>query len=158
MPASVDGEDLTGEIGRSLDQLEDKLSHFLRLSQTVGGNLFPESVHFLGGEAVVHGSINNTAGDGVDLDIAGRQLLGESFGEAVHAALGSGIGDFHGSSDVSPDGGNIDDTSAVLLKHQRNCQTAGVETGTEIRIYDILPFFDTHIREQTDVGDSDIID
>ena len=35
MPASVDGEDLTGEIGRSLDQLEDKLSHFLRLSQTV---------------------------------------------------------------------------------------------------------------------------
>jgi hypothetical protein len=59
---------------------------------------------------------------------------------------------------ISPDGGNIDDTSAVLLKHQRNCQTAGVETGTEIRIYDILPFFDTHIREQTDVGDSGIID
>ena len=158
MPASVDGEDLTGEIGRSLDQLEDKLSHFLRLSQTVCGDLFPESVHFLRGEAMIHGSVNNPTGDGVDLDIAGRQLLGESFGEAVHAALGSGIGDFHGSSDVSPDGGNIDDTSAVLLKHQRNCQTAGVETGTEIRIYDILPFFDTHIREQTDVGDSDIID
>lgn len=158
MPASVDGEDLTGEIGRSLDQLEDKLSHFLRLSQTVCGDLFPESVHFLRGEAMIHGSVNNPTGDGVDLDIAGRQLLGESFGEAVHAALGSGIGDFHGSSDVSPNGGNIDDTSAVLLKHQRNCQTAGVETGTEIRIYDILPFFDTHIREQTDVGDSDIID
>ena len=50
MPASVDGEDLTGEIGRSLDQLEDKLSHFLRLSQTVCGDLFPESVHFLRGE------------------------------------------------------------------------------------------------------------
>ncbi len=107
---------------------------------------------------MIHGSVNDPAGNGVDLDIAGRQLLGESFGEAVHAALGSGIGDFHGSSDVSPDGGNIDDTSAVLLKHQRNCQTAGVETGTEIRMYDILPFFDTHIREQTDVGDSDIID
>lgn len=129
MPASVDGEDLTGEIGRSLDQLEDKLSHFLRLSQTVCGDLFPESVHFLRREAMIHGSVNNTAGDGVDLDIAGRQLLGESFGEAVHAALGSGIGDFHGSSDVSPDGRNIDDTSAVLLKHQRNRQTTGIEAG-----------------------------
>ena len=158
MPASIDSEDLSGEIGRRLDQLEDKLSHFLRLAQTAGGDLLPESVHLLRGEAMIHGSVNDPAGDGVDLDIAGRQLLGESFGEAVHAALGSGIGDFHGSSDVSPDGGNIDDTSAVLLKHQRNCHTAGVETGTEIRIYDILPFFDTHIREQTDVGDSDIID
>ena len=78
---------------------------------------------------MVHGSINNTAGDGVDLDITGRQLLGESFGEAVHAALGSGIGDFHGSSDVSPDGRNIDNASAVLQQHQRHCQTAGVEAG-----------------------------
>ena len=129
MPASVDGEDLTGEIGRSLDQLEDKLSHFLRLSQTVCGDLFPESVHFLRREAMIHGSVNNPTGDGVDLDIAGRQLLGESFGEAVHAALGSGIGDFHGSSDVSPDGRNIDDTSAVLLQHQRNRQTTGIEAG-----------------------------
>ena len=107
---------------------------------------------------MIHGSVNNTAGNGVDLDVAGRQFLGESFGEAVYAALGSGIGDFHGSSDVSPDGGNIDDTSAVLLQHQRNCQTTGIETGAEIRIYDTLPFFDTHIREQTDVGDSGIID
>ena len=107
---------------------------------------------------MIHGSVNDPTGDGVDLDIAGRQLLGESFGEAVHAALGSGIGDFHGSSDVSPDGRNIDDTSAVLLKHQRNRQTTGIETGTEIRIYDILPFFDTHIREQTNVRDSGIID
>lgn len=158
MPASVDGEDLTGEIGRSLDQLEDKLSHFRRLSQTVRGDLFPESVNFLRGEAMIHGSVNNTAGDGVDLDIAGRQFLCQSFGETVHAALGSGISNFHGSSDVSPDGGNIDDTSTVLLQHQRNCQTAGVETGAEIRIYDILPFFDTHICEQADVGDSGIID
>lgn len=158
MPASVDGEDLTGEIGRGLDQLKDKLSHFLRLPQTVRGDLFPESVHFLWGEAMIHGSVNDSTGDGVDLDIAGRQFLGESFGETVHAALGSGIGDFHGSSDVSPDGGNIDDASAVFLKHQRNRQTAGVETRAEIRIYDILPFFDTHIREQTNVGDSGIID
>ena len=107
---------------------------------------------------MIHGSVNDPTGDGVDLDIAGRQLLGESFGEAVHAALGSGIGDFHGSSDVSPDGRNIDDTSAVLLKHQRNCQTTGIETGAEIRIYDTLPFFNTHICEQADVGDSGIID
>ena len=78
---------------------------------------------------MIHGSVNDPAGNGVDLDIAGRQLLGESFGEAVHAALGSGIGDFHGSSDVSPDGRNIDDTSAVLLKHQRNRQTTGIEAG-----------------------------
>ena len=158
MPASVDSEDLSGEIGRGLDQLEDKLSYLLGLSQTVRGDLFPESVHFLRGEAMIHGSVNDPAGNGVDLDIAGRQLFSESFGEAVHAALGSGIGDFHGSSDVSPDGRNIDDTSAVLLQHQRNRQTAGIETGTEIRIYDTLPFFDTHIREQTDVGDSGIID
>ena len=46
----------------------------------------------------------------------------------------------------------------ILLKHQRNRQTTGIETGTEIRIYDILPFFDTHIREQTNVRDSGIID
>lgn len=72
MPASVDGEDLTGEIGRSLDQLEDKLSHFLRLSQTVCGDLFPESVHFLRGEAMIHGSVNNPTGDGVGI------LLGAS--------------------------------------------------------------------------------
>lgn len=129
MPASVDSEDLSGEIGWRLDQLEDELSHFLRLPQTVRGDLLPESVHFLRGEAMIHGSVNDPAGNGVDLDIAGRQLLGESFGEAVHAALGSGIGDFHGSSDVSPDGRNIDDTSAVLLKHQRNRQTTGIEAG-----------------------------
>ena len=119
MPASVKSKDLSGEIGWRLDELEDKFCDFLRLAQTVGGNLFSESVHFLGGEAVVHGSINNTAGDGVDLDIAGRQLLGESFGEAVHAALGSGIGDFHGSSDVSPDGGNIDNASVMIVQHRR---------------------------------------
>ena len=95
MPASVKSKDLPGEIGRCLDELEDKLPHFLRLSQTVSGDLFPESVHFLGGEAVVHGSVNDAAGDGVDLDIAGCQLLGESFGEAVYAALGSGVSDFH---------------------------------------------------------------
>ena len=78
---------------------------------------------------MIHGSVNDPTGDGVDLDIAGRQLLGESFGEAVHAALGSGIGDFHGSSDVSPDGGNVNNASAVFQQHQRNCQTAGIETG-----------------------------
>ena len=83
MPASVKGKDLSGEIGWRLDELEDKFCDFLRLAQTVGGNLFPEGVHFLGGEAVVHGSINNTAGDGVDLDITGSQLLGQCFGEAV---------------------------------------------------------------------------
>ena len=37
----------------------------------------------------VHGSINNTAGDGVDLDITGSQLLGQCFGEAVHTTLGA---------------------------------------------------------------------
>ena len=46
-----------------------------------GGRSFPR------GEAVVHGSINNTAGDGVDLDITGSQLLGQCFGEAVHTTL-----------------------------------------------------------------------
>ena len=61
MPASVDSEDLSGEIGWRLDQLEDELSHFLRLPQTVRGDLLPESVHFLGGEAVVHGSINTVS-------------------------------------------------------------------------------------------------
>ena len=158
MPASVKSKNLSGEIGWRLDELEDKFCDFLRLAQTVGGNFFPESVHFLGGEAVVHGSVNDSAGNGVDLDVAGRQFFCQSFGEAVHAALGSGISDFHGSSDVSPDGRNIDDASAVLLKHQRNRQTTGIETGTEIRIYDILPFFDTHIREQTNVRESGIID
>ena len=78
---------------------------------------------------MIHGSVNDPTGDGVDLDITGSQLLGKCFGEAVHTTLGGGVSHFHGSSDVSPDGRNIDDTSAVLLKHQRNCQTTGIETG-----------------------------
>ena len=61
MPASVDCEDLSGEIGRGLDQLEDKLSHFLRLPQTVRRDLFPESIHFFRREAMIHGSVDNTA-------------------------------------------------------------------------------------------------
>ena len=158
LPASVKSKNLSGEIGWRLDELEDKFCDFLRLAQTVGGNLFPESVHFLGGEAVVHGSINNTAGDGVDLDITGSQLLGQCFGEAVHTTLGGGVSHFHGSSHISPDGGNIDNASAVLQQHQRHCQTAGVEAGAQVRIQDMLPFFDTHIREQTNVRDSGVVD
>ena len=76
LPASVKSKNLSGEIGWRLDELEDKFCDFLRLAQTVGGNFFPESVHFLGGEAVVHGSVNDPAGNGVDLDITGSQLLG----------------------------------------------------------------------------------
>ena len=52
----------------------------------------------------------------IDLKSEGDTIsAGESFGEAVHAALGSGIGDFHGSSLISPDGGNIDDFSLMLF-------------------------------------------
>ena len=100
MPASVKSKNLSGEIGWRLDELEDKFCDFLRLAQTVGGNLFPESVHFLGGEAVVHGSINNTAGDGVDLDITGSQLLGQCFGEAVHTTLGRSSGSYSGHAAI----------------------------------------------------------
>ena len=39
MPASVKSKDLSGEIGWRLDELEDKFCDFLRLAQTVGGNL-----------------------------------------------------------------------------------------------------------------------
>ena len=43
LPASVKSKDLSGEIGWRLDELEDKFCDFLRLAQTVGGNLFPEA-------------------------------------------------------------------------------------------------------------------
>ena len=87
MPASVKSKDLSGEIGWRLDELEDKFCDFLRLAQTVGGNLFPEGAHFLG-EKQWFMAVSITPQEmALTWILLGSQLLGQCFGEAVHTTL-----------------------------------------------------------------------
>ena len=61
------------------------------------------------------GGISLTEGNGIDLDIAGGQFLGQCFCKGVDTALGCGIGYFHGSSHITPYGRNVNDSSCFLL-------------------------------------------
>ena len=70
-------------------------------------------------------------------------LLGaSSFASArvrLLTALWSGVGGFHGSADVAPDGGDIDDLSAMVVDHPGDRKFGAVEDGGEIRGDDPVP-------------------
>ena len=52
----------------------------------------------------VHFSIDDTAGNSIDGDSAGRKFSGKRFCECIHTALGGGIGNLTGRADISPYG------------------------------------------------------
>lgn len=139
-------------------QLEGKLRNFLRCTQTVSGNLSAERFQILCAEAVVHGSVDDAGSDGIDLDVAGSQLLGKCFCQGIYTALGSRIGGFRGGACVPPHRGNIDDASPFFLHHGRNGEPAGIEAGTQVGVYDLMPVLYGHFRKQSEVGYAGIVD
>ncbi len=102
--------------------------------------------------------MNEPAGDGVDLDAGGGKFLCQSLCKAVDAAFGSGVGNFHRSAAFPPDGRDVDDLSAVFLKHQGDRLSAGVEKTAEICVQHLLPGFRTHFGKKPDIGDPCVID
>ncbi len=57
----------------------------------------------------------------------------------------------------TPDGGNVDNPSAVILQHKRYGSAAGVKTGVQIYRKDTMPLLGSHVTQQPDVRDACII-
>ena len=103
-------------------------------AQSVSRDLVDDHLHFFFVKAAVHVGVDHTAGDGIHTDAAGGKLLGQCTGKAVYSTFVSRIGSFHGGTCISPDGGNVDDTSGFFLQHQGNCQFAGVKDSHMLHI------------------------
>ena len=157
-PPTVQSDDLSGQIALFISQVVGQISHLLGLAQTACRDFLNEADKFLVVQEVIHLRINSAAGNGVDLDMAGGQLLGQSFGEGVDAALGSGVCYLAGSAADSPDRGNVYDLSLLLFHHHGHGQPAAVEYRGEIGVHNQVPVLWLHILEKSDVGDSRIVD
>lgn len=123
---------LSGQVVRSFYELHDEVCDFLRLSHAAGGDLIQEHFMLLIREKSVHLCINGPTGDGVHLDAGGGEFFCEGHGETVDAAFCGGVGRLAGSAADAPDGGDIDDLSAVVVDHSWNRQLRAVEDGGQV--------------------------
>ena len=73
----------------------------------------------------------------------GGEFLGEGHGETVDAAFCGRVGRFAGGTADAPDGGDIDDFSAVVVDHSRNRQLRAVEDRGQVRGEDSVPVLET---------------
>ena len=95
----------------------DKISHFFGFPQPPGRDFLYQGNKFVIVHPLVHFCVNGTAGNSIDLDVAGSQFLCKSFGEGVDAALGSRVGHLAGCADDAPDRRNINDFSLLPGYH-----------------------------------------
>lgn len=100
-----------------MEKREQEIRDFPRLTNAVGRYFASQDLHVFRGETVIHLRVDDAAGDGVYLDAAGSQLLCQCFCEGVYAALGGGVGNFHGGACISPDGGDVDDFPGMAFHH-----------------------------------------
>ncbi len=138
--------------------MTDHTGHFDGGSDPVSGDLSLQDLQIGHGKVLVHIRIDDTAGNGVDLDVAGSQLFCQRAGETVESALGSGVSHLHGGTHVTPDRGNVDDLAAALFQHQGNGQLTGIEAGGKIGAKHIVPVLNGHIGQKAYVGNARIVD
>ena len=79
MPASVNREDLTGQIGRRGGELPGERSYFLGLAIASHRDILFQCSALLCVKAAVHARVDDTTGDGINGDIAGRSSFARAF-------------------------------------------------------------------------------
>ena len=97
-------------------------------------------------------------GDGIYLDIAGGKFFAQSACKGIDPAFACRIGNFAGSSDISPYRRNIDDMSGFGMNHGRDDLSAGGKDGCEVCRNYLIPVGNIHVGEQTDIRDAGIVD
>ena len=101
-PSAVQCDDLAGEIFRCVQDPADEIGDFLDGAGSSGRNLLKESFPVIGRQKSIHLGVDESAGDGIDPNVARRQFLGECPGHGIDAALGGRVGHFRGRSGISP--------------------------------------------------------
>lgn len=125
---------------------------------TAGRDLFCESRQLVRFQKGIHGCVDHAAGNGIYLNAAGCQLLGQSFCQGVDPSLGGRVGSLCGSTDIAPYGGDVDDPAVFFLQQIRNDRAACIKDGGKVRAYQGIPLLRCHILKQTEVGDPCVVD
>ena len=143
-PSAIQRDNLACQIVRGVDQLKYKGSNFFRPANSVSRDFIDDRRQFFVTETMVHISINQTTGDGIDVNVAGSQFLTKCLCESIDGTFGSRIGNLCRSTGVPPDGGNVNDTSTLLFEHKRNCLSAGIKDGIKIGTHQMMPLIIRH--------------
>ena len=138
--------------------MQGELCNFLRGTHASGRNFFDQSGTFFVAEAAVHIGIDDTAGDGIDLNVARSKFLAKCAGKRIDSAFAGRVSDLTGGTDISSDRRNADDLSAFLLYHRRYAAAAGRKYRGQIGSNYMIPVFNLHICQQANVRDACIVD
>ena len=114
-PAAVYGEDGSGDVvGGGGGKEEGGTGEILRLAPAAGGDALEDLAvaGFVGLEGFGVGRCEVARGDGVDLDVFRRPLVGEGLGELGDSALGCGVGGDADAALEAEEGGDVDDLAS----------------------------------------------
>ena len=105
----------------------------------------------------VHRGVNDSARNGIYLNIAGRKLFCQRFGKSIHTALRCRICHFTGRSDRSPHRSYVYYLTTMFPQHNSSCRFTCKKNRIEISTHYFSPICDTHIGKQAYVRYSCVV-
>ncbi len=128
------------------------------LTQSLEGNSFGNLLEVGFVELSNHVRFDESRADGVDDDSSGGEFLGVRHTHCDDTSLGGGVVGLPRVSELSDDGGDVDDTAGSLLGGELEEGLRAVENSAEVAVDDILPGVWLHSHDETITGDSGVVD
>ena len=96
---AIQTDDLTGQIGRTVDKIPYQISDFLRCAETPRRNFFFKGRFFFCAQLGIHARLNRPTCDSIYLNITWSKLFGKRPRKPVDTGFCCGIGGFAGGTD-----------------------------------------------------------
>src|SRR5580692_3169605 len=157
--STVDGDDLAGDvtcIGAGKE--EGRAGDVVASAEFAHGNGFEDVGFQFSVQVGGHVGFDETGGDGVDGDGAGRQFAGDGLREPNQTGFAGRVVALAGVADEADDRRNVDDAAGALFGEYAKEFAGEMERAFEVGIHHDIPVLIAHAHEQTIAGDTGVID